>query len=193
MKLNCQQVIDQLIADTEAINHIVKNEFQPLSVEQLNHRPAPGKWGINHCLEHLNISLRLYLRNIKRVLEKSKTNSWLAKDTYSSGWLGNMAVNGLLPKSNGVIKLKMPTLKGWDPGKDAPENPNALPVFLELSNSLINLLNQARKYDLGKAKVPTSLPLLQFKLGDSLRFIMAHNKRHIQQAQNVKAALYPTV
>ena len=40
--------------------------------------------------------------------------------------------------------------------------------------------------DLGKIKIPISIaPFVKIKLGDTLRFIVYHNERHIVQAQNI--------
>ena len=59
-------------------------------------------------------------------------------------------------------------------------------IFIEQQKLLLQILENSEKIDLGKIKIPISIaPFVKIKLGDTLRFIVYHNERHIVQAQNI--------
>jgi hypothetical protein len=54
---------------------------------------------------------------------------------------------------------------------------------------LLSLLHQARRIDLTKIRIPISLTkYIKLKLGDVFMFLIAHNMRHIKQAERAIAA-----
>ena len=55
--------------------------------------------------------------------------------------------------------------------------------FIALQEELLDLLEVAKNKNLDKIKTKTTLPLVKFKLGDTLRFVIHHNERHIVQAK----------
>uniref|UniRef100_UPI003B3A08E1 DinB family protein n=1 Tax=Spirosoma sp. TaxID=1899569 RepID=UPI003B3A08E1 len=48
----------------------VQQEFATLSDEQLRWKPAPDRWSIVECLQHLNLAERFYIRNIQHKVDK---------------------------------------------------------------------------------------------------------------------------
>jgi hypothetical protein len=120
-----------------------------------------------------------YLVEIEQRVANSNTNS----STYlHSGLLGNYFAKSMLPK-NGKIR-KMKTFKDKDPA-----NSN-LPLttidrFLKQQQRMIELLELARKVDLNKVKTSITFPVIKLKLGDTFRFVIYHNHRHMIQAENI--------
>jgi uncharacterized damage-inducible protein DinB len=69
--------------------------------------------------------------------------------------------------------------------------PNSLNVdtvlkeFLAGQDKLQQLLEQAKGKDLAKIHIPITLTkLIKLRLGDTLRFLIAHEQRHMIQARN---------
>lgn len=176
------ELIETLKNDTQSIIQTVENEFSTLTTDQQTWKPNPEKWSIAECLEHLNIYGRYYLPTITTQMEKSNSE---AQATYSGGLLGNYFVNSMLPKQGTVVnKMKTPT--AYNPTKSEMENKNYLKDFLEQQQTLLTLLNQSKKVNLQNTKIPISISKwVRIKLGDTFRFIIAHNQRHILQAQNL--------
>jgi hypothetical protein len=54
---------------------------------------------------------------------------------------------------------------------------------------MLKLLETASTKNLTKIKTAITLPLLKFRLGDTFRFVIYHNERHIVQAQKVLKSL----
>jgi hypothetical protein len=61
--------------------------------------------------------------------------------------------------------------------------------FLKQQDELLRSIERARKADLRRIHVPTSLSrLIRLRLGDTLRFYVYHIERHVLQAERALAA-----
>ena len=65
---------------------------------------------------------------------------------------------------------------------EVPTAAEAAKQFLAHQEELLRLVQAAGRADLGRVRVPISLtPLIRLKLGDTFRFVIAHQQRHFQQ------------
>lgn len=181
-KKNMKTSTDFLLADLieRTRQHLNTAEhYKTLSDEQLNWRPAPQKWSVLECLEHLNLYGNYYLPELDRRISKSK---YTADQHFKSGMLGNYFAQSMLPKE----KLnKMNTFKDKNP---LGSNLDKCTVnrFIEQQKKMLVLLERARKVSLNRTKTSISIPLpVRLKLGDTFRFVIYHNQRHIAQANKV--------
>ncbi|GGG64621.1 DinB family protein [Epilithonimonas arachidiradicis] len=148
--------------------------------ETLNFRASEDSWSILECLEHLNFYGLFYLPEIEnRILE---TRFQETKSEFKSGILGNYFANMMLPKE----KLnKMKTLKISNPIHQQL-NRSVINEFINQQNKMLELLEKAKTVDLEKTKTSISISKwIKLKLGDTFRFVIYHNRRHIKQAENV--------
>lgn len=61
-----------------------------------------------------------------------------------------------------------------------------LDEFITQQKQIIALLNDAEQVDLNKTKTGISISgLVRLKLGNTLRFVVYHNLRHIEQAKMI--------
>lgn len=130
------------------------------------------------CLEHLNLYGDFYLPEIEKVINNAKSKN---EPIFKSGILGNYFAGSMLPKA----KLnKMKTFKDKNPLSSFLDN-NTIDRFINQQIKMLDLLNQARSVSLNKEKTPITLTkLIKLKLGDTFRFVINHNIRHIKQIQN---------
>jgi hypothetical protein len=157
--------------------------YQKLPPEVLQWRPAEGKWSVLECLEHLNRYGEIYLEEFRTKIAQAPKQP-VAE--FKSGWLGNYAANTMRPNADGSV-LKMPALKDKNP-LHAQLDIEVITEFIRQQNELLKVLNKAAGVNLSKVKCKLTLPLLKFNLGDTLRFIINHQIRHLQQADRVLAA-----
>ncbi len=147
---------------------------KPLS--QLEQRPAAGSWNALECIEHLNRYGNFYLPEIKKRIAGSP---FPPTDLFKPGVLGNYFAKSMQPKP-GMKKMK--TFSDKDPihaGLDI----QCLRTFIDQQQELLGLLKSARKVDLNRTKTSISISrLLTLKLGDTFRFLIAHQERHLVQA-----------
>lgn len=168
---------------------IVRNNLQPfcrLSDEQLNQRPAPGKWSIAEIIEHLNITHGLYLTAINKVMDNAPINN---KDVFNSGVLGNWFYDIIMPRPDGtVFKLKAP--KKLHSKVKQLNGQQVLQKFQQQLDEFEHIIELSAYVDLQKVKVSLSFTkLVKLRLGDILRFIAAHSERHLLQAQRAMGQL----
>lgn len=146
---------------------------------ELNKRLSDDSWSVLECFEHLNLYGNFYLPEIKKRIETSHTKS---ASEFKSGLLGNYFAKSMLPKE----KLnKMKTFNNMNP-IHSNLSKQTISIFIEQQKQLLVLLNASRFVNLNKVKTSISITsLIKLKLGDTFRFVINHNARHIQQAKNV--------
>jgi len=180
MTISTENLLNELVELTK--EHLAFAEGLLLKTNaELNKRLTNESWSTLECLEHLNLYGNFYLPEIKNRIERSNT-----KETteFKSGWLGNYFAQSMLPKE----KLnKMKAFKSMNPIHSSLSK-NTVTVFIDQQKQLLDLLNAARLVNLNKVKTSISITtLIKLKLGDTFRFLIYHNKRHIVQAQKVIA------
>ena len=124
-----------------------------------------------------------YILGILLDTEKSISNSkHKSKPVFKSGVLGNYFVQ--LMKTDKKVK-KMKTAKEMNPiGSNL--DLSSLDRFVFQQQKLLQLIEKARKVDLTKNTTGISISkMIKLRLGDTFRFLVAHNERHIQQANNI--------
>ena len=110
-------------------------------------------------------------------------------ETFTPGWLGNYFVKLMQPQQDGTAKKKM----------KAPANARPVPAldpkavlneYMAGQRRLCDLLTEAKQADIGGIRVPTSLSsLIRLKMGDTFRFLIAHQHRHTNQMKRTLAAV----
>lgn len=61
---------------------------------------------------------------------------------------------------------------------------SVLSEFISQQKQMSNLLNDAENIDLNKVKTSISISnFIKLKLGDTFRFVILHNLRHVEQAK----------
>lgn len=151
------------------------------SEAKLNSRISEDSWSVLECLEHLNLYGNFYIPEINRRMTSSKTSS--ATD-FKPGILGNYFAESMLPKE----KLNaMKTFKSMNPIHSQLDK-NVVQEFIRQQKEWIELLEKAKNVNLNKVKTNISISkLIKLKLGDTFRFVIYHNTRHISHAKKIIA------
>ncbi len=182
--------LKDVIKDLREIEETTINEFQNLSEDDLLYKPAPDKWSIAECLQHIIIANTIYKEDIGKRLLKAEVKTIEYPITFSL--TGRLFLYAVDPK----YKWKVPAPKIFKPVKDnkVENGKNTVDEFLKLQKEIIVTAQQACAYD--HQHVHTYSPLsklLKFNVGEQLYIMMRHTKRHINQAMRVKNQLPKTV
>lgn len=178
MKILAQQMLNDLKIITEQNLEFAENLFNEADTK-LNFRLSEKSWSILECLEHLNRYGKFYLPEINKRIQNSDTKS---KEIFSSGILGNYFAQSMLPKEK-LITMK--TFKSMNPIHSNLDK-SVLSEFISQQKQMIHLLHDAGNVDLNKVKTNISISnLIKLKLGDTFRFVIYHNLRHIEQAKRI--------
>lgn len=145
---------------------------------ELNWKQNSESWSILECLEHLNLYGHFYIPEIEKTILNSKHKS---EKEFKSGILGNYFAESMLPKQ----KLnKMKTFKDKNPINSKLDR-KVIDEFINQQIKTIDLLNKSKSVNLNKNKVKITLTKwIKLKLGDTFRFVINHNIRHIKQIEN---------
>lgn len=181
-----KQLIDSLQQDVRSTLAAME-DIKALPDDVLLRQPEAGKWSIAQVLEHLNGYSRFYLTAIENSLRNADRSS---KSDFKSGWFGNYFTNMMQPKADGTIGNKMSAPKEYNFSPDLDVQ-RVVKEFLAGQQQLLALLDKARTADMGKLRVPISISkLIKLKLGDTFRFLIAHQLRHFLQIERTKAAVF---
>lgn len=179
-----QGFIAELLDRTE----VIKAGTQPflrLTDQQLEFQPAPGKWSIVEVFGHLNLSNDIYIRSILQRVTRAEDSPL---DAFRSSWLGEWAYEKIVPRPDGTV-LKMRSAKSVRPVRTAEGGKEVIETFLRACDAMDDILRHSATKDLRRIRVPFHfVPLLHFSLGETLRFLIAHNERHLLQAQRLVPA-----
>lgn len=144
-------------------------------------RPAPERWGIADCFEHLVATGRAYYPRVGAAIAAATPAAdrgrWAATDfrpTWFGGWFVRSAGPGGRP-----IRTRGPFVPPAATA-DAPER------FLAQQATLRALLHDAEGHDLRAIRIHSPLSrLLTLRLGECLEMLVVHEMRHLDQAERV--------
>ncbi|MBI1266683.1 MAG: DinB family protein [Cryomorphaceae bacterium] len=174
--------VDTLLDELQNIVHTnlaFAKDLEENHKDRMFESPAPGSWSAIQCLEHLIRYAAFYHPEIE-----SKLNNHRVESHFKPSWLGNYFALSMLPTE----KMKtMATFKSKDPAHDKMDI-TVLRTFIANQERMLVMIEKARTSDLAKVKCKTTLgSWLKFKLGDTFRFVVYHEFRHVVQAQKAVA------
>ncbi|PHN07382.1 DinB family protein [Flavilitoribacter nigricans] len=178
-----EKLLDRLAADVREI--LLKTEpLKSLPEAELREKPTADAWSVVEVIAHLNYYARFYVQAMEEQLDGHQTQ---AQTEFHPGWFGNYFTKSIGPSPDGTVKNKMNTPKDARPQAPAALSPQEeIAEFVAHQHQILNLLQIARTADLGKIRVPISLTrFIRLKLGDTFRFVIAHEQRHFQQIDRV--------
>lgn len=160
-----------------------------LSAEQLTRRPEPGKWSIAECLAHLNATAATVQRLMSRAMERGRREKKFGGGTFSLGMRGRLMVWIAEPPP----KFRIPAPRNVRPPAAIAEPLRLLPEFLEAQNEWERLMREQEGLDLARIKVGKWNSVFRARLAAALPWMMAHQRRHLLQAENVKRRIGVTM
>jgi len=177
--------LDRLKNSTSELINITENQFLSMDPAMLDTKPSADQWSISECFKHLNLTLKIYLPQMNAVVKNSEKYP-VKSDVFQHGLLGKLAVKAMKPKANNQIPYKMKTFNSLKPKNADINSQKEIRQFLKYQNEILTIIDGLQKVNLRKPKITTAAgPIIKMSIGDALHFMVAHNQRHIVQAQNV--------
>ena len=157
-----------------------------LSNGHINWRPAPTRWSIADCLVHLNVSADVYTRQMRSAIENGRARKLMAPGPFRYGPLSRWLLRWLEPP---VRRRSKTPRQFYPPSGVAHDIEDVLNQFRDAGRMWDQCLRLANGLDLARVKVRSPVvPLLRFQLGALFAGQAAHERRHLWQAKQVKAA-----
>ena len=155
--------------------------FKDLSDKQFNFKPVPDKWSAAECLEHLNLTGSGYLKNIQRKKDHDINENHQSLQNYKLRY----PLRKFAELTGPDTKIKMPAPKFLQAStsnlsKDVYER------FVKVQENFIEIISGAQLNDLGRIKVKwPAFRVMNLHLGEVLIMTLAHQLRHLNQAERV--------
>ena len=173
--------IDAIKADAQAL-------CAGLSESQFNWRPGEDRWSMAECLVHLNRSVSATLPAFDRAIEDGRAKGRVAKGggPVRYGWFSRWMIGSMEPPP----KRRMKTFPVFAvPVGGTHAIGRVLPEFVSMRDQLAERVRRADGLDLtGNRTVSPVTRLLRMPLGAYLQFVIAHDRRHLWQARQVRNA-----
>jgi hypothetical protein len=168
---------EQLSADAEGL-------VAPLTDAQFTWRSAPDAWSVAECLDHLNVTARLYLPTLDEGVADAIRHGLYAEGPYRYNILGRLIVYLVEPP---------PRFRQKAPRAFRPESNRTrraiMAAFRAYQVQFIDRLRQANGLDLARAGVSSpAARWLRIPLGSAFALMTAHERRHLWQARQVVAS-----
>ena len=174
---------ERLVSELDAADESAHALTAGLSVELLNWQPAPGVWSVGQCLEHLSIFNEMYLPPIAKALTGKAKG---AATEITPGWFGRFFIHNFVEPSTSQKKAGAP--KRIVPG--ARVEMSVVDRFVASNRLAREVIGQAREYDVNRIRFRNPLiPVIWFTTGTGLEIVSGHERRHLLQAQRVKASV----
>lgn len=158
-----------------------------LSDEQANFRPAPKKWSINECLEHINLTNRLYVQKLEPALAKARARGLTGGEPYGRGtFMGRFVLNNL---RQGPQAPKVPAPGAFKPRRSDLKLGELQAQFRSYAEKLAELAGQAEGLALDKIRFGSpAMPIFRMTAAQIFEITQLHSHRHLNQAERVKQA-----
>lgn len=188
-KFGTTVLLNELLQQVDELLRTTKEQLLTADKDILLRQPAPDKWSAAQCLDHLNGYARFYIPAMEKAIAGKLTGSFAPTPSpvFKSGWLGNYFTNLMLPRADGHPGMKMQAPKAYRPlaNLDAGQVVNE---FIDWQERLKKVLEHGKMVNLESIRIPTTLGnWLKFSLGDTFRFVIAHEQRHMAQALRAKS------
>lgn len=181
---NTKDLLSSLSKDVNALLKRLE-EVKQLDSSLLLTQPTTDKWSVIQVLEHLNSYNRYYLPEIEKSLQSEQPLNL----QFKSGWFGDYFTKMMMPGKDGKVANKMNAPKDHRPITDLDAE-GVIAEFIAGEQKLLVLFQQASSTDIGMLKVPISISrFIKLKLGDTFRFLIAHQQRHFIQLENTLSQL----
>jgi len=148
---------------------------------QLQWKPSENEWSIIECLDHVIHYNQQYFPQLEEKInlgfDKKKPMS-----SYRSTYHGNMLVGVVSPDSSYKLKSSPQTQPKLNSVAEICKNAEAM------ITRCIQIIQKAVGCDLNNIFVVSlENPLVKLPLGDSLKFIVEHQLRHLNQIRRIIA------
>jgi hypothetical protein len=153
-----------------------------LTPEQFTIQPEAGKWSVAECILHLNVTASVMQRLMESAMAQGRQDKKLGPGPFHIGLKGRLLIWIAEPPP----KFRIPAPPHLRPPARIDDPERLLPDFLKAQDEWERLMRESAGLSLSKIKVGKRLSPFRAKLAAGFPWMMAHQRRHLLQAENVK-------
>jgi len=183
MFADIESLEDQLSAANNEVNALITG----LTPQQGVWRPAPDSWSISECFDHLAVTNRVYLAAMEPAALNARVEGKMRKGPAVPGFFGRRFVSLLEPPVKRGFKIR--TTPNIRP-RTSPPIADAVAAFQASQKQVLVFLQANSDIDLAGVTFPNPIiKSIRFSLATGLHNILAHERRHLWQAQRVRESI----
>ena len=170
-------LLDELSAVTEDARQV----FGGLSAAQLNWKPSAERWSVGQCFDHLIVTNSCFFADMEGVASgKHRTSLW-GRVSPLSGFIGGLILRSLDPeKGRNTKAARVFRPASSDVAADVLEQ------FAGHQRELAARMRATAGRDLARTIVTSPVTAVAtYSLLDAYRIIVAHERKHFEQARRV--------
>jgi len=146
--------------------------------------PSEKAWSIAQCLEHLCIAGERYLIALDSTLAHARERGWNGDGVSRPRWFERWLIRNLEPPPKRRFKT---------PGSAAPapksKGSDLALRFVRMQEQFREVARSSANLDLNRATLRYPFaPILKIRVGALLQIHLAHERRHLWQAENIRRA-----
>lgn len=173
------------LSEINIVTQAFVTEFGSLGKDELNWSPNANTWSIARNIDHLIVINSTYFPVFDAIKAGNYTPPFMSKFGFLVNWMGNFILKSVQPDR----KQKIRTLPVWEPRTGDIEE-GILGHFSGHQDRLGQYLSE-----LNGVQMVISSPgskFIVYTLDKALDVIIAHEKRHLEQAREIARLLKST-
>ena len=148
-------------------------------------RPDPSSWSAAECISHLSISSEAFVPVLQAAIDDAKKRGVVSKRAPKMDLLGRVLRWFLEPPVRKRTKTKAPFVP-----RSVRAKAEAFGEFANLQAKINDLIQAANGLDLRKVKIVSPFDKrVKYNLFSAFRILVAHQRRHLWQAEQAVNAL----
>ena len=176
--------LPKLIDEAQAITRDAQKIFGHLSTEQLNWKPNANQWSVAQCFEHLIVIDAAGFPRIKKIANGEYKPSLQERLPLLPRFFGSMIRKAVEPQA----KRKFKADTRFEPASSTIRG-DIIAKFKTHQEEVVGLMKMTQRMDLKKVIITSPVAsFATYSLLDAYKILVAHERRHMQQAQRVMAA-----
>ncbi len=177
--------LEAIAADLEAASGRATNLMNALSTNQLTQAPAAAGWSVAQCLDHLRLTSEALYPLIDRALQAAPRLQASPSVDYRMDIFGRLLTWLLEPPSI----FKSATAAAFEPPSSTAAD-RVLEKFLGSQDEILKRVRGADRLAIDKVKIHSPFnKRVRYNLFSAFQILNAHQRRHLRQAERVKAQL----
>ena len=174
--------IQNQVEELNKLSEKFSSEFAELNPDKMDWKPGENIWGINECLDHIIQSNKKYYPIFDSIESGTYKGGKWASFPVLPRLMGKMVLKAVSPD----YKRKSKTFPPFYP-LSSYYGKNLTNELIEENKILIEKLSKCKESDLDKVVVTSPInSFITYSLRDCIKILVDHEKRHFNQAANIK-------
>jgi hypothetical protein len=170
--------LEDLHSDLNNVTADVRESFAGLSPRELNWKPAPDRWSVGQCFEHLNAAGSGMIKAIEAKIDGISPVTFYERLPLLPKLFGRVISNAVSPEAE--RKMKAPKI--FEPTQSDVDD-GVVVSFLEFQPAIAAAMERCTDTRIIMGSPASAF--ITYSLLDAFTIVVRHEQRHVLQAKRV--------